>query len=49
VFHDQPVQLNKDYTSDSFAPFPVFVDTGTSLVDKSNVDLYIASAQQGTK
>jgi len=35
VFHDQPVQLNKDYTSDSFAPFPVFVDTGTSLVDKS--------------
>jgi hypothetical protein len=24
----------------------VFVDTGTSLVDKDNVDLYIASAAQ---
>jgi hypothetical protein len=27
----------------------VFVDTGTSLVDKSNVDLYIASAAEGRK
>jgi len=27
----------------------VFVDTGTSVVDKSNVDLYIASAAEGTK
>jgi hypothetical protein len=25
------------------------VDTGTSLVDKSNVDAYIASAAAGTK
>jgi hypothetical protein len=24
----------------------VFVDTGTSLVDKNNVDLYIAAAAQ---
>ncbi|MGA7340817.1 MAG: substrate-binding domain-containing protein [Terracidiphilus sp.] len=45
VFHDPPKDLSKDYSADSFAPFPVFVDTGTSLVDKSNVDLYIASAQ----
>jgi len=27
-----------------FAQLPEFVDTGTSLVDKSNVDLYIAAA-----
>lgn len=46
VFHAPPVQLNKDYGSDSFSPYPVFVDTGTSLVDKNNVDLYIASAAQ---
>jgi ribose transport system substrate-binding protein len=44
VFHDPPKELGKDYSADSFAPYPVFVDTGTSLVDQSNVDLYIASA-----
>ena len=48
VFHDPPASLTRDYSNDSFAPYPVFVDTGTSLVDKSNVDLYIASAAQGT-
>ena len=49
VFHAPPKQLNKDFSTDSFSPYPVFVDTGTSLVDKSNVDLYIASAAEGTK
>jgi len=49
VFHAPPKQLNKDYSADAFAPYPVFVDTGTSLVDKSNVDLYMASAAAGTK
>ena len=49
VFHDPPKELGKDYSSDSFSPYPVFVDTGTSLVDKSNVDLYIASAAQQAK
>jgi len=48
VFHAPPKQLNKDFASDSFSPYPVFVDTGTSLVDKSNVDVYIASAAEGT-
>src|ERR1700677_4195606 len=49
VFHEPPKQFGKDYSADSFAPYPVFVDTGTSLVDQSNVDLYIASAAAGTK
>jgi len=49
IFHAPPKQLNHDYASDSFSPYPVFVDTGTSVVDKSNVDLYIASAAEGTK
>jgi ribose transport system substrate-binding protein len=48
IFHYPPKDLTRDYSADSFAPYPVFVDTGTSLVDKSNVDLYIASAAQGT-
>jgi ribose transport system substrate-binding protein len=49
VFHAPPKQLSKDYASDSFSPYPVFVDTGTSLVDQSNVDRYIAAAAEGTK
>ena len=47
VFHDPPTQPGKDYSADSFAPYPTFVDTGTSLVDKSNVDAYIAGAASG--
>ena len=35
IFHDPPKQLGKDYSVDSFSPYPVFVDTGTSLVDKA--------------
>ena len=49
VFHAPPKALGKDYSADSFAPYPVFVDTGTSLVDQNNVALYIASASEGTK
>ena len=49
IFHAPPKQLNKDFGVDSFSPYPVFVDTGTSLVDKSNVDVYIASAAEGNK
>jgi ribose transport system substrate-binding protein len=49
IFHAPPQRLSKDYASDSFSPYPVFVDTGTSLVTTSNVDTYIASAAAGTK
>jgi ribose transport system substrate-binding protein len=45
IFHDPPASLAKDYSQDAFSPFPEFVDTGTSLVDKHNVDAYIESAQ----
>jgi ribose transport system substrate-binding protein len=45
IFHAAPASLTTDYSQDAFSPFPVFVDTGTSLVDKRNVDAYIASAQ----
>lgn len=49
IFHNPPKTLSKDYSVDSFSPYPVFVDTGTSLVNKENVDLYIASAAEGNK
>jgi ribose transport system substrate-binding protein len=47
VFHAPPRALAKDYSVDSFSPYPMFVDTGTSLVDQANVDIYIASANAG--
>lgn len=45
IFHNPPQSLAKDYTQDAFSPFPEFIDTGTSLVDKRNVDAFIESAQ----
>jgi ribose transport system substrate-binding protein len=48
VFHYPPKDLTKDYSADSFSHYPVFVDTGTTLIDKTNIDLYNASAE-GTK
>ena len=44
VFHAPPTQLDKDFSSDPFSPYPDFVDTGTTLIDKNNVDLYLAAA-----
>lgn len=44
VYHYPPKELSRDYAADAFAPYPVFIDTGTSVVDKNNVDLYLASA-----
>ena len=46
VFHAPPPQMGKYFAADPFSPYPVFVDTGTDLIDKSNVDQYISSAAQ---
>ena len=49
VYHTPRKQLSRDYGADAFAPYPAFVDTGTSLVDKTNVDFYIAAAAEQAK
>ncbi|HEV2276246.1 MAG TPA: substrate-binding domain-containing protein [Acidobacteriaceae bacterium] len=49
VHHYPPKSLQADFSSDSFSPYPEFVDTGTALVDKSNVDSYIRSAAEAQK
>ena len=42
--HHYPIQpLARDYGSDAQSPIPAFVDTGVSLVDKSNVDKFLAA------
>jgi ribose transport system substrate-binding protein len=46
VYHAPPPSLSRNFAADPFSPYPVFVDTGTALVDKKNVDTYIAAAAQ---
>jgi ribose transport system substrate-binding protein len=45
LYHHKPSSLDKDWSKDSFAPVPVFVDTGSSLIDKSNVDAFMAAGK----
>jgi ribose transport system substrate-binding protein len=48
--HENPLkQLDKDYETDSFSPVPAFVDTGTTLVDKNNVDLFLRARQEAAQ
>jgi ribose transport system substrate-binding protein len=44
--HHYPVNLKRGYSWDAFSPFPTFVDTGSTLVDKSNVDAYLKSREE---
>jgi ribose transport system substrate-binding protein len=46
IYHAPPASLSRNFAADPFSPYPVFVDTGTALVDKKNVDTYIAAAAQ---
>jgi ribose transport system substrate-binding protein len=45
VLHNKP-NLNTNYRVDPRSPLPFFIDTGTALVDKSNVDA-VSSAEGG--
>jgi ribose transport system substrate-binding protein len=48
LYHHKLSNLSKDWAKDSFAPIPAFVDTGSSLVDKTNVDALIAASKSVT-
>ena len=41
LYHYPLKPLARDYASDGSSPIPAFVDTGVSLVDKSNVDKFL--------
>lgn len=45
IHHYPHKPFKSNYTVDPFAPYPVFVDTGTALVDKDNVALYLSNAK----
>jgi ribose transport system substrate-binding protein len=45
LYHHKPPALDKDWSEDSFAPIPAFVDTGSAMVDKSNLATFRAANQ----
>ncbi|MGC2449999.1 MAG: substrate-binding domain-containing protein [Candidatus Sulfotelmatobacter sp.] len=45
LYHHKPPSLDKNWSTDSYAPIPSFVDTGSDLIDKSNVDAFIQSGK----
>ena len=45
LYHHKPPSLNTDWSKDSFSPIPSFVDTGSNLIDKSNIDAFIQAGK----
>lgn len=45
LYHHKPSSLDADWAKDSYAPIPTFVDTGSDLIDKTNVDAFIQSGK----
>jgi ribose transport system substrate-binding protein len=48
LYHHKPPSLDADWSKDSFAPIPSFVDTGSDLIDKSNVDSFLQAKKSMT-
>jgi ribose transport system substrate-binding protein len=48
LYHHKPSSLETDWSKDSFAPIPAFVDTGSALIDKTNVDSFLQARQSAT-
>jgi ribose transport system substrate-binding protein len=48
LYHHKLGNLNADFSKDVFASIPAFVDTGSSLVDKSNVEAFIQAQKSMT-
>lgn len=45
LYHHRPSTLDKDWSKDSYAPIPSFVDTGSALIDKSNVAAFVQAGK----
>jgi ribose transport system substrate-binding protein len=48
LYHHKPSVLDADWSTDSFAPIPSFVDTGSALIDKTNVDSFLQAKKNLT-
>src|SRR5580698_7093063 len=45
LYHHKPPSLDADWSKDSFSPIPSFVDTGSGMIDKSNVQSFIEAGK----
>ena len=45
LHHNPPRSLQEDWTADPVATIPAFIDTGAALVDKTNVEAFLAAQQ----
>jgi len=48
LYHHKPPSLDADWSKDSFAPIPSFVDTGSALIDRNNLDSFLQAKQSVT-
>lgn len=48
LYHHKPQSLETAWSKDSFAIIPSFVDTGSALIDKRNVDSFLQAKQSAT-
>jgi ribose transport system substrate-binding protein len=48
LHHNKPPSLDTDWSKNSFAPIPTFVDTGSALIDKSNVASFLEAQKTMT-
>src|SRR5205807_4992391 len=46
LYHHKPASLDRDWSKDSYAPIPSFVDTGSDLIDKSNVAAFVQRSEE---
>jgi ribose transport system substrate-binding protein len=49
VYHYPAKPLVQDYSLNPYASFPAFIDTGVTLVDKTNVDAILNHQSEGSK
>lgn len=48
LHHHMPASLDENWAQNPFSPIPVFVDTGATLVDKSNVAAFLRARESAT-
>jgi ribose transport system substrate-binding protein len=48
LYHRKPQSLDADWSKDAYAPIPAFVDTGSELIDKSNVQAFMDAGKNLT-
>src|SRR6202162_4306975 len=46
LYHHKPSSLDTDWSKDIYAPVPSFVDTGSGLIDKTNLDSFLQAGER---